>query len=103
MKSPMNTNDNVPMEANRRDFQSAKELMAEIVACVSPSDSCVITLSEMIDDTPNWAATFSGMGDDKVQLIVEVIEKLVDSRPLIDWSAEQVQSGTNRRTMYSRT
>lgn len=89
-------------EASALRAKTAGEFLAETVAFVAPPKGGVITLTEMIDDTPNWSLNFSAMGDSKVQLIVELIAQLGTEHPIIDWSGEGIRSGSDRRTIHFR-
>ena len=79
--------------------KTARDVLAEVTAVVMPLTGGSVTLTEMINDSPNWTLHFTGMGDDKVKLIVDLIGQLVSRYPSIDWSGEVVQLATGRRTL----
>ena len=89
-------------EASPLHVKTAGEFLAETIALVMPPKGGVITLTEMIDDTPNWSLNFSAMGDGRVRLIVELIARLGTEHPIIDWSGEKIRSGSDRRTIHFR-
>ena len=89
-------------EAPPLALKTADELLAETVALVMLPTGGVITLTEVVDDTPNWSLNFSAMGDSKVLQIVELIARLETEHPVIDWASEGVRSGTDCRTIHFR-
>ena len=87
-----------PGKVSRLRAKTAGELVADIVALLELPNGAVISLTEMTDDSPNWSLSVTGMGDNKVHAIIELIAQLVETHPIIDWSGEFERS-ENRRTI----
>ena len=81
---------------------TAREILHEIVAHVSPTPRSVITLAEVAFETPNWSANLSSMPKEQTERFREVIATFAESAPQIDWTGETTRSGSERRIIHHR-
>jgi hypothetical protein len=82
--------------------KTAQEMLRHITSQVSLPEGSIISLVEMVGETPNWEANFNAMGVHQARTLQTLLNNLSNSDPKIDWSNEKIRSGSERRTTHFR-